>query len=122
MAALKRLLRHLQSLVGPERVHNEIAEEFSFHIEQRTEENMRRGMSPEEARREAQQRFGHITRIREQGYEIRGGGWLETFLQDLFYGVRVLRRNPVFTLTAVITLALGIGVNTALFAVLESVL
>ena len=103
-------------------MHNEIAEEISFHIEQRTEENMRKGMNPEDARREAQQRFGHLMRIKEQGYEVRGGGWMETFLQDISYGARVLRRNPVFALTAVVTLALGIGVNTALFAVLESVL
>ena len=122
MAVLKRLLRRIQSLLHPDRVHNEIADEISFHIEQRTEENMRKGMNPEDARREAQQRFGHLMRIKEQGYEVRGGGWMETFLQDISYGARVLRRNPVFALTAIVTLALGIGVNTALFAVLESVL
>ncbi len=58
MAVLKRLLRRIQSLLHPDRVHNEIADEISFHIEQRTEENMRKGMNPEDARREAQQRFG----------------------------------------------------------------
>jgi predicted permease len=122
MAAFKWLARRLYSLLHPDRVHNEIAEELSFHIQQRTEENMRAGMSAEEARQEAQRRFGHLTQIREQGYEVRGGRWLESFLRDVFYGLRVLRRNPVFTLTAVVTLALGIGVNTALFAVVESVL
>src|SRR5450432_2974473 len=122
MAAIKWLVRRLQSLAHSGRVHNEIAEELSFHIQRRTEDNLRRGMSPEQARQEAQQRFGHLTQIQEQGYEVRGGGWLEKFLQDVSYGARILRRNPLFTLTAVVTLALGIGVNTALFAVLESVL
>jgi len=122
MAGFKFLLRRMKALWNQERIHHEIAEELTFHIEQRTEENVRRGMPAEQARHEAEQRFGHLTQLREQGYEVRGGGWIESFLQDVVYGTRVLRRNPAFTLTAVITLALGIGVNTALFAILENVL
>lgn len=122
MPKLKFLFRRLQALWHPQRVHDEMAEEFSFHIEQRTQENVRRGMAPDEARREAEHRFGHLTQIRERGYEVRGGGWVESFLKDVLYGIRVLRRKPAFTITAVITLALGIGVNAGLFAVLESVL
>ena len=116
------LVRRLKALWHPQRVHDEIAEEFSFHIEQRTQENVRRGMTPDEARHEAEHRFGHLTQIRERGYEVRGGGWVESFLKDIAFGVRVLRRKPAFTITAVITLALGIGVNAGLFAILESVL
>ena len=122
MPALKFLMRRFWSLLRPARTHDEIAEELAFHIEQRTRENIRQGMSAEEAGADARRRFGHLTRIKEEGYEVRGGGWLEIFLQDLTYGLRVLRRNPAFTLTAVITLTLGIGANTALFAVLESVI
>jgi predicted permease len=122
MPNFKFLFRRLQALWRPQRVHDEIAEEFSFHIQQRTQENVRGGMSPDEAGREAEHRFGHLTQIRERGYEVRGGGWVESCLKDFVFGVRVLRRKPAFTITAVITLALGIGVNAGLFAILESVL
>jgi predicted permease len=120
--SVRFLLRRLQSLWRPQRLHDEIAEELSFHIDQRTQENIRRGMEPGEARREAERRFGHITHIREQGYEVRGGGWLESLIHDLIYGFRVLRRNPAFAITGIITLALGIGVNAGLFAILQGVI
>lgn len=122
MAGLRFLLRRFRALLHPQRVHDEIAEELSFHIDRRTEDNIRSGMPPEQAKQEAEKRFGRLTGIREQGYEVRGGRWIESFLQDAAYGLRVLRRNPVFTLTAVVTLALGIGLNTALFAILEGIL
>lgn len=122
MAKLRYWLRRLQALWSSKRVHDEIAEEMRFHIEERTAENILRGMTAEEALREAEHRFGDLTRIREQGYELRGGGWMESLLRDLGYGARLLRRRPSFTLAASLTLALGIGANTAVFSVMESVL
>lgn len=119
---LKHVFRRIQSLWRSDRIAQEIAEEMQFHIEERAAENIRRGMSPEAARQEALARFGPLTRIREQGYEVRGGGWMESFLQDLNYGWRMLVRSKAFAFTAVLTLALGIGANTAIFSVMESVL
>src|SRR5918992_3506567 len=109
MAWRKLFLDRLRALRDSDAVHREIDEEVRFHLDMRAEENVRRGMSPEEARREAEKRFGRLTRIKEMGYEVRGGGWLETLWQDLRYGVRMLLRATGFTSIVVITLALGIG-------------
>src|SRR6266851_4551672 len=117
----KRLLTHLR-LMLMRRTHREVDEELEFHLARQVEANVAAGMPADEARRQAGIAFGGVERAREQCREERPEYFFETLLQDVRYALRGFRRSPVFTMTIVVTLMLGIGATTAVFSVVDRIL
>ena len=122
MGKLGEYLKRLQYLGRRKNLQRELDEEIRFHIDMKVKDLLDQGLPEDEARYAALREFGNRSLTKQDSRSPWQFGWLETFLQDVRYGLRTLTRNPIFTVAVVLTLALGIGANTAIFTLVDSVM
>ena len=122
MGALKGLIVRLRALTDPQATDRALDTEIAFHIDRETEKYIARGMAPDDARRRALVAFGGRQQMREAHRGVRRAAWIEELWRDTRHGVRTLRRSPALAGAAVLTLALGIGANTAMFSAVNAVI
>src|SRR5579863_7983534 len=122
MESLRELWRRIAMLLHPRRFRADLEEEMRLHLELRQRQHVECGLPPDEAHVAAQRRFGNRTLLREKSQAAWGWGWLESLGQDALYGIRGLMRSPGITAIALLSLALGIGANTAIFTLMDAVM
>jgi hypothetical protein len=122
MKALKRFFKRLANVAAGRHHNQRLKEEIEEHLARQTEENVRAGMRPAEARREAILKFGPVEAIRERHFAEVRFPFLETMIQDFRFAFRMLAKSPGFTVVVALTMALGIGSNAAIFSVLDAIL
>src|ERR1700730_12541219 len=121
-ATLPRIVQRLTALFRRRRLEDDLDDELRSHLEMSAELNLRKGMSPADARREALRSFGGVEQTKEIYRDQRGIPMIETTLRDLRFGLRMLRRSPGFSILAILCLTLGIGANAAVFSWVEGIL